>query len=145
MNVMLTNLRFHLHRYFSYPRHFQGRFICSSIVSSTKEETIDINTTTSTSHETMLQQMLDNKTVHGDREAGVVNTRQDISPGNSIFLRCSLNVWHAVNYDTNSLNHALYDLLESATNLFEEQWLVVSVTKPSFNFRNQTYRKPLIL
>ena len=42
----------------------------------------------------------------------------------SVFLRCTLNVWCAVNQDANSLNDALYDLLQSATHLSEEQWLV---------------------
>ena len=84
--------------------------------------------------ETMLQQTLGNKTLHEDMEEKVYTTglfknlslQPNISPdraGNCTFLRCSLNVWHAVNHDANSLNHALCDLLESATHLFEEQWL----------------------
>ena len=84
--------------------------------------------------ETLLQQTLNNKTSHEDigeelfkRELTKnLSSQHDVSPGTgtSIFLRCSLDVWHAVHYDTHSLNHALCDLLESATHLYEEQWLV---------------------
>ena len=85
--------------------------------------------------ETMLQQTLNNETLYEDMEEKVFNTglfknlslQPNNSPGqagNCTFLRCSLNVWHAVSHDAKSLNHALCDLLESATHLFEEQWLV---------------------
>ena len=45
----------------------------------------------------------------------------------SLFLRCSLNVWCAVNHDANSIHDALCDLLQSATQLCEERWLVSAV------------------
>jgi hypothetical protein len=65
------------------------------------------------------------------KHAGLIkdlSLQHNVSPssetGNSIFLQCSLNVWHAVNHDSGLLNDALCDLLESATHLSEEQWLV---------------------
>ncbi len=86
--------------------------------------------------ENVVQKPLDIKTLYGDEGEDAVKAEliKDVSLqhnvfpsteiGNSIFLQCSLNVWHVVNHDSGSLNHALCDLLESATHISEDQWLV---------------------
>ena len=128
----------------AYLSHAQGRVICVPTQSSANEEIANkSNTTTTAPYERTSgesKNMFNTETYHDDT-AGAndkkgVDTNQsvakhDVFPSTdtdfSLFLRCSLNVWCAVNHDANSIHDALCDLLQSATQLCEERWLVSAV------------------
>lgn len=131
----------------------QGRVICSSCTGSTREEIIrnKSNTTTviangSTTADKqeedanatdfqILGDTMEDEQIQTDFTNHSVQENASPNSGKLTFLQCSLNVWHAVNHDPASLNDALCDLLESATHLNENQWLVLfcSLMKSSAN------------
>lgn len=125
----------------TYVSNVQGRVICLPTQSSANEEIANkSNTATTTPHNKTSGEGENtfNTQTHRDDTAGAKykkeevytyqSAKHDVFPGTntdfSLFLRCSLNVWCAVNHDANSIHDVLCDLLQSATQLCEERWLV---------------------
>ena len=128
----------------------QGYIICSCGTSSTNKTLIENQSMTTTvdnltSGKTETHENSQNSTFKKSREDSKQQAikandeefniaqavKQENLPkletGNHVFLKCSLEVWHSVNYDPSSLDHVLCNLLESATRLSEERWLVYPV------------------
>ncbi|XP_028417070.1 uncharacterized protein LOC114541333 [Dendronephthya gigantea] len=128
-----------------------GRIICSMIKNSKKEglsqdesridparkgdpqdATMKMNDSSQMNRESMTKTKFDKVSNHGVSAEEPVSVAEDLKDdetdydkGISIFLQCTLNVWHVVNHDVSSLSEVLCDLLESATRLLQEEWLEV--------------------